>query len=188
MGDWKIVFGIMGIITLLFAILLLIPTTPEPLAPEGNGNLQLNNKTMICDYYYICFLIDNEWHKPAYNAGTHLILAKEYEFADTEQIKDFFESERINLVVETTEGVVKTMSFAYYLSYYYNTFLKEPKEINSTILSEYLYEEPSIIILGPDEKLQGNSIEFDGKNIIVKGKDSEGLSQVLGKLLLIVVS
>ena len=188
MEDWKAVSGIMGAIILLFAILLLIPETSEPPAPEGNGNFQLNNKTMICDYYSICFLIDHEWHKPAYNAGTNLILAKEYEIEDTEQIKELFESKKINLVVETTEGVVRTMSFAYYLSYYYNTFLKDPKDINSTALSEYLSEEPAIIILGPDETLEGNSLEFDGENIVVKGKDAEGLSQVLGKLLLIVVS
>ncbi len=187
MEDWKAVSGIMGTIILLFALLLAFPPQ-TPVIPEGNGNFQLNNKTMICDNYYICFLIDNEWHKPAYNAGTNLILAKEYEIEDAGQIKEFFESKKINLVVETTEGVVKTMSFAYYLSYYYNSFLKDPKDINSTALSEYVSEEPAIIILGPDENLQDSSLEFDGKNIFVKGKDSEGLSQVLGKLLLIIVS
>ncbi len=187
MEDWKIIVGVIGTIAVLFAILLLIPTT-EPASPGEDGNFQLNNKTMICDYYYICFLMEDKWHKPAYNAGTNLILAKKYEIEDTEQIKEFFKSEKINLVVETTKGVVKTMPFAYYLSYYYNTFLKEPKEINSMVLSEYFYEEPAIIILGPDETFQGNSIEFDGKNILVKGKDAEGLSQVLGKLLLIIVS
>ncbi|RLJ00790.1 MAG: hypothetical protein DRP06_01140 [Candidatus Aenigmatarchaeota archaeon] len=188
MDDWKAVLGIMGTIILLFAVLLLYPTTSEPTMPEENGDFQLNNKTMICDYYSICFLSDNEWHKPAYNAGTNLILVKEYEVNDAKRIKDFFESGKINLVVETTEGVVKTMPFAYYLSYYYNSFLKDQKEINSTALSEYLSEEPAIIILGPDETLKGSSLEFDGKNIYVKGKDSEGLSQVLGKLLLIIVS
>ncbi len=196
MEDWKIILGVMGVIILLFALLLSIPKTSEPTIPMENGNLQLNNKTMICDYYYICFLRDGKWHKPAYNAGTNLILAKAYEINDTEQIKEFFESEKINLVVNTTEYassenselILKVAPFSHYLGYYYNTVKKENKSIETFLLSQYTSTEPSIIILGPGLGAEKNSIEFDGKNILVKGKDSEGLSQVLGKLLLIIVS
>jgi len=171
------------LVALLFATLLsILFLLPE----KKEGYLTLNNETMICDYYYICFFFNNSWHKPKYNAGTNLIAASKLKIENETAIKNFFKREKINLVLETTPGIVETMPFAYYLSYYYN-IKNESKKIVSNVTSQWNYEEPAIIILGPSSE-GSDTIKYDGKNLIVDSKTRESLGLLLGKLLLIVVS
>jgi hypothetical protein len=193
MDTWK-VFGVFfGIIGVLFAVLLLFPPTNN--TPERPGYLEINNETMICEYYYLCFLRNGTWHKPSYNAGVNLILANNLEVENESQIKQFFEQEKINIVTNTTEEgspenselILKVTPFSHYIGYYY-TIKKQDKTIKANFLSQYNSTEPAIIILGPNLGAKEDSIKFDGKNIIVQGQSSEGLSLVLGKLLLIIVS
>lgn len=195
MDTWK-VFGIFfGITAVLFGVLLLFPqTTNNP--PEKPGYLNLNNETMICNYYYLCFLKNGTWHKPEYNAGVNLILSNSLEVENETQIKQFFEQEKINIVVNTTEEgspenselILKVSPFSHYIGYYYHTIKKQDKTIKADLLSQYNSTESAIIILGPNLGANENSIKFDGKNIIVQGQSSESLGLFLGKLLLIMVS
>jgi len=148
--DEKSFFKIIGIIILFCSFLICFSFIYRESPNEREGYLILNNETMICDYYYICFFFDGSWHRPKYNAGTNLIVANKLKIENTSAIKNFFEQEKINIVVETTPGIVETMPFAYYLSYYYNTFKKENKKIVSNVTSQYNYKEPALIILGPD--------------------------------------
>ncbi len=194
MESWKI-FGVtFGIIVLLFAVLLLLPSANK--IPEIPGYLEINNETMICDYFYLCFLREGEWHRPEYNAGTNLILANNLESKNDAQMKKFFEQEKINIVVNTTEKgslenaelILRVAPFSHYLGYYYSTVKKEKKIIESFVLSQYNLTESAIIIFGPNLGAKENSIKFDGMNIVVQGESSEQLSILLGKLLLIAVS
>ncbi len=195
MDTWKIFVIFFGIIGLLFAVLLFFPKTTTN-TPERPGYLEINNETMICDYYYLCFLRNGTWHKPAYNAGVNLILANNLEIENEAQIKQFFEQEKINIVMNTTEEespenselILKIAPFSHYLNYYYTTIKKQDKTIKANLLSHYNSTEPAIIILGPTLGAKEDKLEFAGKNIIVQGQSSEGLSLVLGKLLLIIVS
>jgi hypothetical protein len=180
-------FKVLGAIILFCIILIGLAFLPSKNSNEREGYLILSNETMICDYYYICFFFNGTWHKPKYNAGTNLIAANKLKIENEKMVKEFFEQPKINLVVETTEGIVETMPFAYYLSYYYNTFKKEPKEIVPSVTSQYNYKEPALIILGPNSDRE-DAIKYDGKNLIVNGKTRESLSLLLGKLLLVIVS
>ena len=179
----SIVVASTGLLTFLFIVQ---ESPPKPINDTERGYLALTDEIMICEFNYICFLREGEWHKPAYNAGTNLILANDLEIENEEIIRDFFERDRIIIAINSTPGIVETMPFAYYLSYYYNTFKKKPKEINSTTVSEYNFEEPALVILGPNLELE-DKISFKNKNLVVRGKTRESLSLLLGKILLIVV-
>ena len=192
--NWKIPLILFLSIIFLFAAVLFFFQTSK--IPERPGYLKINNKTMICNYYYLCFLKNGTWHRPGYNAGTNLILANDLKVENESMIKKFFESKKINIVVNTTEQrssenaelILRVTPFSNYLSYYYNRIRGENKIIEPYILSQYNSTEPAIIILGPGLGAEKDSIEFDGKNIIVEGQSSDKLSLILGKLLLIIVS
>ncbi|MCK4429288.1 MAG: hypothetical protein KAU95_02845, partial [Candidatus Aenigmarchaeota archaeon] len=176
-----------------FAVLLVF--SPARVVKEAPGYLTVAEEVKICDYYYLCFFVEEEWHRPTYNAGTNLILASNMEIENAWAIKQFFEQDKINLVVNTTEQVssenseliLRVSPFSHYLGYYYNTIKKEEKLIDTHVLSEYNSTEPAIIILGPSLGAGEDSVKFDGHNIIVQGQTSHSLSLLLGKLLLIAV-
>jgi len=184
--DYLVIFGI--VITCISILLFFWFILPKEVNYNNREReyLMLNNETMICDFNYICFFIDGKWHKPSYNAGVNLIIANRLNITNEELIKKFFNNNKINLVLNTTPAIVETMPFAYYLSYYYNTFKKELKEINSYTLSQYNSTEPALIILGPNPELE-DSIKVEGRNLVIKSRSRESLSMLLGKLLLIIV-
>lgn len=194
MGTWKVLGIVIALIIILFGILLLFPIENNP--PESSGYLKINNETQVCEYYYICFLRNGIWHRPSYNAGVNLILANDIKIENESQIKQIFGGEKINIVMNTTEYgssenselIIDIAPFSHYLSYYYNTIRKQDKQINVDYLSQYNSTEPAIMIFGPGLGATEDSIEFDGKSIIVQGQSSEGLSLMLGKLLLVMVS
>jgi hypothetical protein len=187
--DYIIFFGIIILLVSVLIVFYIISISNDnPVNNVDKGNLILTNDTMICDFYYLCFFReDGKWHKPGYNAGTNLIVANKLDTENEQSIKNFFKQTKINIVVNTTEGVVETIPFAYYLSYYYNTFKGEQKQINSTDLGNYNLSEPALIILGPGPNIK-DSIKFEGTNLVVSSKDRNSLSLLLGKLLLIIVS
>ena len=195
MDTWKVFLVFFGIILVLFAVFLFFPGINKN-SPEKPGYLYLNNKTMICNYYYLCFLRNGSWHRPSYNAGVNLILANNLEVKNETQIKQFFKHRKINIIMNTTEKaspenselILKVSPFSHYLGYYYKTIKKQNKTIEANLLSRYNWTEPAIIIFGPNLGAKEDSISFDGKNIIVQGRTPSGLSLVLGKLLLIIVS
>lgn len=165
--------------------------------PEGEAYFLLNNDTLICDYQYICYLVDGDWHKYAYSAGTNLILANQIEIADEGKITEFFRDKKhLNIVlnststnsVEFSETLISTTNIFMIYGYYFNSLKEEGRTTTSYVYSDYNLTEPALLILGPNMGAKEDSIIFDGKNVIVQGTNSESLNLLLGKLLLIMIS
>jgi hypothetical protein len=156
----------------------------------------LSDEAMVCGDYYVCFLNpEGQWQRPPYSAGTNLTVAYMLSVSNEAQIRDFFKSERINIVVSCAEGpdaensqmILAATPFSYYLSHYFISYKGENKSIEPYTTQEYSSSEPAIYIYGPNTLANETALRYDGKNIIVQGETYPELSLILGKLIIMAI-
>ena len=188
--EYLVISGIILIsIGLLISLFIFQSKNSEPVNDKEKGYLGLNNETMICNFTHICFYMEGEWHTPAYGTGANLIKAYDYKLdnATKKDIKNFFERDKIILVINTTPGIVETMPFAHYLGYYYFHYKNEEKKIIPITPKDYNSTEPALMIYGPDPAMKDSITSKDG-NLIVKTSSRKSIKFLLGKIFLVIVS
>jgi len=190
-----LIFG--GLLVVFLVVAYVFFQNIEPYTPKEDKNYtfpMLGKGVKVCEDYYLCFLENETWKRPPYNAGANLTIANRISVQNETEISSFFKHDKINLVFGSSEEsgqgnsgmIISATPFTYYLSYYFS-YRGENKTISGYLLANYTSEEPAVIILGPETGATENSMKYDGKNIVVQSESFDYLSLLLGKLLLLAV-
>ena len=175
--------GIVIFSTCFLAFLILSqPKTPNYLE-------RISERTAICEDYWICVLLNDGWHKPAYSAGVNLNLAKHFPSRNDSEIRELiFESNQIVFLFEENGSaieVVRAAPASYYLAYLSKRLYDKNINITGKVFLDPNFSGTVIKIFHPSPSFE-EGIFLRGNTIEVKSRDYEGLRKAIGKLILIV--
>ncbi len=179
----KLLLG--GIIIFSICFLAIISTYPKT---EPNYLELISNNTAICYNYWICVLIDDTWHRPAYDAGIDLNIAKHFPSENESRIREvIFGSNQIVFLFEENGSaieVAKSAPASYYIAYLSKRLYNKNINITGKVFIDKGFNGTIIKIFHPSPYLN-EGIFLNGNTIEIKSKDYERLREGIGKLILI---
>ena len=167
-----------------FALLILhqSPKLPKYLEP-------ISERTAICYNRWICVLLNDSWHRPAYDTGIDLDIAKHFPSRNESEIRELiFESNQIVFLFEENGSAVEVARAApasYYIAYLSKRLYNKDINITGKVFLDPNFNGTVIKIFHPSPSFK-EGIFLEGNTIEVKSRDYEGLRKAIGKLILIV--
>lgn len=158
------------------------PKLPKYLEP-------ISERTAICYNRWICVLLEDEWHKPAYDAGIDLNIAKNFPSQnESETMELILGSDEIVFLFEENGSAIEVARAApasYYIAYLSKRLYNKDINITGRVFLDPGFNGTIIKVFHPSPSLN-EGIFLKGNTVEIKSKNYERLREGIGKLILIV--